>query len=129
VGRRKQNPAFKALASTSRAQWLGGLLVALAVGGVALYVTRPAVSTPALGPSQGPDPLESSEIHTILAPDAIRAVDTPRFVAAGKAGMRDNMKVIGVELEGEAHAYPIAFMSRAEIVNDRLGGKNIAVTW
>jgi hypothetical protein len=43
--------------------------------------------------------------------------------------MRDNLKVVGVELEGEAHAYPIAFMSRVEIVNDRLGGKNIAVTW
>jgi len=121
--------AFRALVSPSRAHWLAALLVAAAVGGVALYITRPQTSTPALGPTSGPDPLSSSEIQTILPPDAIGAVDDPHFVAADKTGMRENLPIIGVELAGEAHAYPIAFMSRVEIVNDRLGGKNIAVTW
>lgn len=120
--------AFKVLTSPSRARWLAGLLVAAGIGAVALYLTRPQALTP-LGPSGGPDPLNSSEIKTILQVDAIRAVDNPTFVAAAKAGMRDNISVIGVELGGEAHAYPIAFMSQVEIVNDRLGGTNIAVTW
>ncbi len=115
--------------SAPRAQLLIAALVAATVGGVALYVTRPTVSGPALAPSQNPDPLASSEIQTILPVDAIRAVDNPQFVAADKSGMRENLNVVGVALGGEAHAFPIAIMSRVEIINDRLGGKNIAVTW
>jgi hypothetical protein len=121
--------AFSALTSTRRTQLLIAALIAAAVGGVALYVTRPPASGPALAPSQSPDPLASSEIQTILPPDAIGAIDDPNFVAAAKARMRDNLNIIGVALGDEAHAFPIAIMSRVEIVNDRLGGKNIAVTW
>jgi len=120
---------FSALASASRAQLLMAALVAATVGGVALYVTRPPVSGPAPAPSHSPDPLTSSEIQAILPVDAIQAVDHPNFVAADKARIRQNLNVIGVALGGEAHAFPIAIMSRVEIVNDRLGGKNIAVTW
>jgi len=121
--------AFKAVTSTSRAQWLVGLFVALAVGGATLFFTRPEASAPTLAPSTGPDSLSSSEIQTILPVDAIRAVDNPQFVASDKAGMREDLNIIGVDLGGDAHAFPIAFMSRVEIVNDRLGGTNIAVTW
>jgi len=120
---------FSALISTPRARLVIAALVAAAFGGAALYVTRPPVSGPELAPSQNPDPLASSEIETILSADAIRAIDHPTFVGAGKAGMSENLNVIGVALGGEAHAFPIAIMSRVEIVNDRLGGKNIAVTW
>jgi len=121
--------AFRAARSTTRAQWLVGLLVATSVGGIALYFTRPPASAPSFAPSTGPGSLRSSEIQTILPVDAIRAVDDPHFVAADKTAMRENLNIIGVELGGEAHAYPIAFMSRVEIVNDRLGGTNIAITW
>ncbi len=121
--------ASSAVRSTTRAQWLVGLLVAASVGGIALYFTRPPASAPSFAPSTGPDSLRSSEIQTILPVDAIRAVDDPHFVAADKTALRENLNIIGVELGGEAHAYPIAFMSRVEIVNDRLGGTNIAVTW
>ena len=123
--------AFKIVSSPSRAPWLVGLLVAIAVGGVTLYVTRPQAPTPTRGPSSARDSL-SAEIKEILSVDAIRAVDDPHFInvdKARKAGFQDNLQIIGVELEGEAHAYPIAFLSHVEIVNDRLGGKNIAVTW
>lgn len=110
--------------------WRPAILIAVVAGALALVLTQPAHPPgPRFAPSDGPDPLSTSEIHSILWPDAIRAVDHPDFVAAGKAGMRDNLFVIGVELGGEAHAYPIPFMSRVEIVNDRLGGTNIAVTW
>lgn len=120
---------FKASISPSRAQWLAGLLVALGVGAATLYVTRPLEPGRVLAPSGTPDPLSSAEIQTILSQDAIGAVDDPHFVAANKAGMRDDLHIIGVAQGDQAHAYPISFMSRVEIVNDRLGGKNIAVTW
>ena len=103
--------------------------LAIAAGGTALYVTRPAAQPTSVsgpGPSDG---LQQGEIVTVLAPDDIGAIDHPSFVLAGKAGERDNAAVIGVALGGEAHAFPIAYMSRVEIVNDRLGGGNIAVTW
>jgi uncharacterized protein DUF3179 len=121
--------AFRAVTSTSRAHWLVGLLVAAVVGGITFHVTQPQAPSTTPVRSPGPDALSSSEIQTILDVDAIRAVDHPQFVTADRAGIRENLNIIGVELGGEAHAIPIAFMSRVEIVNDRLGGTNIAVTW
>ncbi len=121
--------AFDAVSRPPRARWLVAALIAVAVGAVALYATQPRHLTQLRPPSNQPDPPQSSEIQTILAPDAIRAVDHPRFVAAAKAGIRDNVNVIGVELGGEAHAFPIPFLSQVEIVNDRLGRTNIAITW
>ena len=121
--------AFSTVTGPARARWLVGAMVAVAVGGVALYVTRPPATFHTLAPSNSPDPLRDTEIQTILEPDAIAAVDHPRFVTAEKSRMRENLSVIGVELGSEAHAFPIAFMSQVEIVNDRLGGTNIAVTW
>ena len=105
------------------------MLVAIAAGTSALYVTRPRVQPPAVASPGATDPLATSEIQTILQPDAIRAVDHPIFVDGDKAAARGNLAVIGVERGAEAHAFPIAYMSRVEIVNDRLGGTNIAVTW
>src|SRR5260370_4467754 len=99
------------------------------MGGIALYLPRPQASATSFAPPSGPDSLRSSEIQTILPTDAIRAVDDPHFVAADKTAMRENLNIIGVEIGGEAHAYPIAFMSQVEIVNDRLAGTNVAVTW
>jgi hypothetical protein len=119
---------FSAVSWPSRAQWGFAVLLAVAVGGIAIYATRPH-QQPGLPPSSSPDALRSSEIQTILEPDAIRAIDNPQFVGASRAGMRDNLSVIGVALGGEAHAFPIAVMSGVEIVNDRLGDTHIAVTW
>lgn len=43
----------------------------------------------------------------------------------------DNELVLGVELNGEARAYPINMLTGPdrEIINDRLGGVAIAATW
>ncbi len=38
-------------------------------------------------------------------------------------------RVIGVEIGGESRAYPIHILNLHEIVNDRVGGRLIAVTW
>ena len=121
--------AFSAIKGPSLAWWRSAVLVAVVAGGVALWVTQPHRSGPNLAPSNSPDPISQSEIRSVLWPDAIRAVDHPTFVASDRAGIRSDVSVMGIELGGEAHAYPIAVMSRIEIVNDRLGGSNIAVTW
>ena len=71
------------------------------------------------------------EIVTVLAKDAIPAIRSPEFVGAADAEewMNADEPVIGVEIEGDARAYPVAMLSRHEIVNDMVGGAPIAVTW
>ncbi|ADE16009.1 conserved hypothetical protein [Nitrosococcus halophilus Nc 4] len=63
--------------------------------------------------------------------DGIPAIDTPRFVSAGRAesflGPEDI--VFGVVLNDEVKAYPQKILVWHEIVNDRLGHENVSVTY
>ncbi len=69
------------------------------------------------------------QIVSVLPRDAIPAIDHPHFVPASRARLADRAPVIGVEIGGEAHAYPVGTLSSHEIVNDVIRGKPIAVTW
>ena len=71
------------------------------------------------------------EIVTLLAQDAIQAIDNPIFLSAAEADQQydPDELVLGVEFNGEARAYSIPLLSRHEIVNDTVGGEKIAVTW
>ncbi len=73
----------------------------------------------------------SSQIVTLLPPDAIPAINDPRLISAEEADeqLRLTDLVIGVSIDGEHRAYGAAFLSGHEIVNDMLGGRAIAVTW
>ena len=62
--------------------------------------------------------------------DGIAALTNPRTVGAADAGyMRANDRVIGVEIGGEARAYPLRILVWHENANDTLGGKPIAVSY
>ncbi len=71
------------------------------------------------------------EIIDILPKDGIPSVDNPSFLnatdSASQIGQQD--LIIGVSLNGEHKAYPTAFLSSREIVNDTIGGVPVAVTW
>ena len=71
------------------------------------------------------------DVVTVLAKDAIPAIRSPEFVdaAGAEAWMNADEPIIGVELDGDARAYPVAMLSRHEIVNDTVGGVPIAATW
>jgi len=77
------------------------------------------------------DPIRSDEIQTILAEDAIPAINPPvRYLAAGAASdIRDDEDVIGLAIGSDARAFPVATLSAHEIVNDVIGGQAVAVTW
>jgi len=62
-------------------------------------------------------------------PDGIPAIDSPRFVEPDRADLRPGDVVIGFHHNGEARAYPQRIMVWHEIVNDRVGGLNVAVTY
>ena len=89
-----------------------------------------------LQPQLGNANINLGEVVTLLPPDAIPAIwpdEAPNIMVtaaeAEAAGMRPNVRVLGVSVEGDSRAYPIPFMSQHEIVNDNIGGKLLAVTW
>ena len=71
------------------------------------------------------------EIHSGGPPkDGIPALSKPRLIAAGEATyLKPADRVIGVAIEGEARVYPIRILNYHEIVNDKIGGRPIAVTY
>ena len=90
---------------------------------------RPTEAASPAEPQEGGD--SEFEIVTLLPPDAIPAINDPRFITLEEADkqLRLTDLVIGVSIEGEHRAYGAAFLSGHEIVNDTLGGRAIAVTW
>ena len=74
--------------------------------------------------------LRPEAIVTVLPKDAIPAILSPTFEEGQKVswiGPRD--RVVGVEIGGDSRAYPVAILSRHEIVNDKIGVLPFAVTW
>ncbi len=76
------------------------------------------------------DPIRADEIQAILPQDAIPALISPSYVSAAAAtDIRDTEEVIGLAINGDARAFPIATLSAHEIVDDVIGGRPLAVTW
>ena len=62
--------------------------------------------------------------------DGIPALSEPKFVEADEAiFLKLEDRVIGVEIEKKARAYPIAILNYHEIVNDKIGGTPFAVSF
>jgi hypothetical protein len=70
-----------------------------------------------------------SEILTVLPKDAIPAILHPTFVPAPQAQVAPDTAMIGVVLQGDAHAYAAVLLNAHEIVNDVVGGEPVATTW
>ena len=69
------------------------------------------------------------KIRTLLPFDAIPAITEPQFVSARAAKLDAAAPVIGVNFNDESHAYSLYLLNGHEIVNDVVGGMNIATTW
>jgi Protein of unknown function (DUF3179) len=62
--------------------------------------------------------------------DGIPALTDPAAVPAGEADfLRDDDIVIGLSVADQARAYPLKILNWHEVVNDRLGGQAVAVTY
>lgn len=80
------------------------------------------------------DPIRGGETppdgyRQALRRDAIAPVYDPVFTSSDQVGWPEDSLVIGVDLEGEARAYPVGFLNRREIVNDNHRGIPTLVTW
>ncbi len=124
------------IASSAAAAVVG--IVLLAVAGVRLLGggsggDGPGAVSRSLGAA---DPLvaavrdfDPGEIVKVIPQDAIRPIDRPEYDAASRSTLQPQELVIGVELRGQARAYPIRVLSAHEIVNDEIGGQPFLVTW
>jgi len=62
--------------------------------------------------------------------DGIPPIDRPEFVSVSDVSdLTDRDPVIGLEIAGDARAYPLRVMTWHEIVNDTVGGRPVAVTY
>ena len=87
-----------------------------------------AANVIAAPPSSLPE-IDLSQMYQLLGIDTIAPIYDPQFVPASRANIGDLDLVLGVEINGEAKAYPITPLIRREMVNDVLGGVPILVTW
>jgi hypothetical protein len=63
----------------------------------------------------------------VVRKDGIPSVDEPSFDDG--SDVDDGDPVFGVEVDGEARAYPQDVLAQHEIANDVVGGRNVAVTY
>ena len=62
--------------------------------------------------------------------DGIPSLDDPVFMTAGEAKfLSAKDRVLGIEIDGVARAYPVRILNYHEIVNDSIGAEAIVVTY
>lgn len=63
--------------------------------------------------------------------DCIQSIDDPSFVSAGDADswLEDDERIIGLEYKGTERAYPLRILAHHEIVNDRINGDPVLITY
>ena len=65
-----------------------------------------------------------------VAVDGIPALDNPGMVEASRANyLEPGEPVFGIELEGEARAYPLRIMDWHEMANDQIGGVPVSLAY
>lgn len=93
------------------------LLIALASCGGLLAASRAVGEEPPPG------------VRQLLPRGRIAAIFEPEFVTAAEAEITDDAWVLGVEIDGRAHAYSLNLLNRHEVVNDRIGQRSFAAVW
>ena len=113
-------------------QW-GGVFALLLVVGLGIGWWQNGRVTPDADqpiPLPPPPTVEADLIVAVLPEEGIPAIDAPQFEAGRTAtDVEAGERIIGVEINGDARAYPLTILSSHEIVNDVVGGEPVAITW
>ena len=121
-------------------QALLALLVVMVVAGCGTHGSNPPAgarsSVPRfdLSTHQGRAVRDGFDLRYLVAsasPESIPAIMRPHFESPIIASrlLRPTDFVIGVAIDGDAHAYPVKLLALHEVVNDVVGGRPILVTW
>ncbi len=77
----------------------------------------------------GQKTVDPGQYRKLIARDVIVPVYEPRYVNPEEANLVDRELVMGVDVNGEAKAFPIGLIRSREIVNDTIGGVPLVITW
>lgn len=118
------------LASVAAAALLAGLLWPLVRGPRVAEAPGPEPRSPTdvYDPVQAGEPLPPG-FRQLLPRDGIRPIYRPVAMPAAAAAWDASTPVIGVVVGDQARAYPVHTLNWREMVNDRLGGTPILVSW
>jgi carotenoid cleavage dioxygenase-like enzyme len=75
------------------------------------------------------DEPEPDGVTVLLPRGGIPAVFEPTFVTAAEADIPDDAWVLGVAIDGNAHAYSLNLLNHHEVVNDHFGDLPVAAVW
>ena len=111
------------------------VILLLALGGYALWLGGSSASPQSLQ-AQWPR-TDFSQKSVPLAEfrsggpgkDGIPSIDNPRFTSVPEADLQPRSPVLSLTLNGDARAYPLEILMFHEIVNDKVGGVPVAVTF
>ncbi len=70
-----------------------------------------------------------AEYQQLRRPDAIAPIYDPEFLSADESDLPADELVIGLDINGEARAYPAGILYNREMVNDTIGGVPVLITW
>lgn len=73
--------------------------------------------------------VDPGDIITVLPKDRIPAITDPRFGQDPQDWLPADSRVIGLIVNGDVRAYPLAILNWHEIVDDVVGGQVVAVTF
>ena len=116
--------------SSSKSRITGIVALLLLLAGAGLYKFAAAA-----GHSNGFDLSNSilpreQIMHGGPPRDGIPAISNPKMIAAESAtSLRADSRIVGIAIDGQARAYPIAILNWHEIVNDAIDGRRFAVTF
>lgn len=103
------------------------------ISAIAVFVLAFLVGSACEAQKQSPETTEIGgyTLYTLLNPGDIPAIFEPEFVGVEEAGGQywPDEPVIVVVAESEVRAYSTWHLDHHEVVNDRIGGSAIAVTW
>lgn len=77
----------------------------------------------------GDELLEMDIAQARFGRDFLRPIYEPQFVAAADADLEPRDIVMGLEIDGDARAYPVRLLNVREMVDDVVGGVPVLVTW
>ncbi|UCG51740.1 MAG: DUF3179 domain-containing protein [Candidatus Latescibacterota bacterium] len=103
------------------------LVLAIPLAGMAVDEHAGSSNAPAARVQDKESPPPGVEM--LLPRGQIPAIFAPEFVSAEEAEIPDDAWVLGVFLNGEAHAYSLNLLNAHEIVNDNYNGLPAAAVW